>query len=44
MTSNDILPLNIIINIVFVIIYQRVYINNCWYDEDYEEVQIRNAR
>ena len=34
--SNDILPLNILINIhtlVFVIRYQRVYINTCWYDD-----------
>ena len=45
--SNDILPLNILINIhtlVFVIRYQRVYINTCWYDEANEEVQVRNAR
>ena len=43
--SNDILPLNILINIhslVFVVRYQRVYINNCWYDEFYEKVQIRD--
>ena len=34
--SNNILPLNILINIhslVFVIRYQRVYINTCWYEE-----------
>ena len=45
--SNDILPLNILINIhtlVFVIIYQRVYVNTCWYDEVYEEVQIINIK
>ena len=43
--SNDILPLNILINIhslVFVVRYQQVYINNCWYDEFYEKVQIRD--
>ena len=43
--SNDILPLNILINIrtiVFVIRYQRGYINTCWYDEFYEEVQVRD--
>ena len=42
--SNDVLPLNILINIgtiVFVVRYQRVYINTCWYDEFCEEVQVR---
>ena len=41
--SNKILPLNILINIhslVFVVRYKRVYINNCWYDEFYEKVQV----
>ena len=41
--SNNILPLNILINIhslVFVIRYQRVYINTCWYEEVHEEVQL----
>ena len=45
--SNDILPLNILINIhslVFVIRYQRVYINTCWYEEVHEEVQLRNIK
>ena len=45
--SNGVLPLNILINIhtiVFVIRYQRVYINTCSYDEVYEEVQVRNTR
>ena len=40
-TSNK-LPTNILINIpnkVFVVRYQRIYINTCWYDL-YEEVQI----
>ena len=44
--SNDILPLNILINIsslVFVVRYQRVYINTCWYDEVYEEVRVRDT-
>ena len=43
--SNNILPLNILMNIhtiVFVIRYQRVYINACWYDEFYEEIQVRD--
>ena len=34
--TNDILPLNILINIcniVFVVRYQRIYINTCWCDE-----------
>ena len=42
--SNDVLPLNILINIgtiVFVVRYQRVYINTCCYDEFCEEVQVR---
>ena len=33
--SNNILPLNILINIhslVFAVRYKRVYINTCWYD------------
>ena len=42
--SNNILPLNILMNIrtiAFVIRYQRVYINTCWYDEFYDEIQVR---
>ena len=45
--SNDVLPLNILINIhtlVFDIRYQRVYINTCLYDEVYKEVQVQNTR
>ena len=41
--SNNILPLNILINIhslVFAVRYKRVYINNYWYDEFYEKVQV----
>ena len=41
--SNNILPLNILINIhslVFVVRYKRVYINTSWYDEFYEKVQV----
>ena len=40
-TNND-LPINILINIrniVFVVRYQRIYINTCWYDL-YEKVQV----
>ena len=40
-TNND-LPTNILINIRnigFVVRYQRIYINTCWYDL-YEEVQV----
>ena len=40
--SNNILPLNILINIhslVFAVRHKRVYINTCWYDEFYEKVQ-----
>ena len=45
--SNNIFPLNILINIhslVFVIRYQLVYINTCWYEEVHEEVQLRNIK
>ena len=41
-TSNK-LPTNILINIrniAFVVRYQRIYINSCWYNELYEEVQV----
>ena len=34
--SNDVLPLNVLINIHFLVIairYQRVYLNTCWYNE-----------
>ena len=44
--SNNIL-INILINIhslVFIIRYQRVYINTCWYEEVHEEVQLRNIK
>ena len=43
--SSDVLPLNILINIYtidFVVRYQRVYINTCWYSEVNEEVQARD--
>ena len=43
--SSDALPLNILINIhtiVFVVRYQRIYINTCWYSEVNEEVQARD--
>ena len=41
--SNNILPLNILINIhslVFVVRYKRVDINTCWHDEFCEKVQV----
>ena len=44
--SNNILPLNILINIhslVFAVIYKRVYINTCWYDEFCEKVQAHDT-
>ena len=43
-TNND-LPTNILINIRnigFVVRYQRIYINTCWYDL-YEEVQVSDT-
>ena len=42
--SNNILPLNILIiihSLVFVVRYQRVYINTCWHNEVY--VQVRDT-
>ena len=44
--SNDNVPLNILVNIhtlVLVVRYQRVYINNCYYDELYEKVQVNDT-
>ena len=44
-TNND-SPTKILINIrniVFVVRYQRIYINSCWYNELYEEVQVPNT-
>ena len=41
--SNNILPLNILINIhslAFVVRYKRVYRDTCWYDEFCEKVQV----
>ena len=43
---NDNVPLNILLNIhalVLVVRYQRVYINNCWYEEIYEKVQVKDT-
>ena len=34
--SNDNVPLNILVNLVLAVKYQRVYINTCWYDKFYE--------
>ena len=42
--SNDNVPLNISVNIhtlVLVVRYQRVYINNCWYNEFYKSSRKR---
>ena len=44
--SNDNVPLNILVNIhtlVLVARYQRVYINNCWYVEIFEKVQVKDT-
>ena len=43
--SNDNVSLNILVNIhtlILVVRYQRVYINNCWYDQFYEGIQVRD--
>ena len=42
--SNDNVPLNTLVNIhtlVLVVRYHRVYINTCWYNEFYENVQVQ---
>ena len=44
--SSDNLPLNILVNIhtlVLVVRYQRVYINTCWYEQVYKNVQVYNT-
>ena len=44
--SNGNVPLNILVNIhtlVLVVRYQRVYIHNCWYNEFYEKVQVKDT-
>ena len=44
--SNDNVPLNILVNIhtlILVVRYQRVYINNCWYGQFYEGIQVRDT-
>ena len=44
--SNDNVPFNILVNIltlVLVVRYQRVYINNCYYDGFYEKVQVKDT-
>ena len=44
--SNDHVPLNILGNIhtlVLVVRYQRVYINNCWYEEICEKFQVKDT-
>ena len=44
--SNNNVPLNILVNLhtlILVVRYQRVYINNCWYDQFYEGIQVRDT-
>ena len=44
--SNDNVPLNILVNIrnlILAVRYQRVYLNNCRYDQFYEGIQVRDA-
>ena len=44
--SKDNVRLNISVNIrnlVLVVRYQRVYLNTCWYDQFYEEIQVRDT-
>ena len=44
--STDKLPLNILVNIhtlILVVRYQKVYLNTCWYDQFYNEIQIKNT-
>ena len=44
--SNNNVLLNILVNIhtlVLVVRYQRVYINNCWYDQFYKGIQARDT-
>ena len=45
-TSNYNVPLNILVNLhtlILVVRYQRVYINNCWYDQFYEGIQVQDT-
>ena len=44
--SKDNLPLNILVNIhnlVLAVIYQRVYINTCQYDQFYDGIQVQDT-
>ena len=44
--SSDKLPLNILVNIctlILVVRYQRVYLKTCWYDQFYNEIQIKDT-
>ena len=44
--STDKLPLNILVNIytlILVVRYQRVYLNTCWYDKFYNQIQIKDT-
>ena len=40
------LPLNILVNIctlILVVGNQRVYLNTCWYDQFYNEIQVKDS-
>ena len=44
--STDKLSLNILVNLctlILVVRYQRVYLNTCWYDQFYNEIQIKDT-
>ena len=44
--STDKLHLNILVNIctlTLVVRYQRVYLNTCWYNQFYNEIQIKDT-
>ena len=46
--STDKLPLSILVlvnicTLILVVKYQRVYLNNCWYDQFYNVIQIKDT-
>ena len=44
--STDKLSLNILVNIctlILVVRYQRIYLSTCWYDQFYNEIQIKDT-
>ena len=44
--SNDDVPLNILVNIrnlVLAVRYQSVYLNTCWYDQFYDQIEIKDT-